>query len=129
MTNIDIVVDEYVERIVKEYSTEYHDDSFRDFIDNKCLKTGFFNNYSLERNGIKRVDVIKKFVDRGYLVSAETVRKKLPDILERPYVYNITDEFLAKIKKEADPGETKENIMDRDQLSFPFVAIVDKPCP
>jgi len=122
ITNVDIVVDQYVERIIKEYSREERS-TFVAFVNAKCLNSNFFDGYTLERSGVTRADVIKKFVERGYLVSAEMNRKKLPKIADRPYVYLITPEFKSRIQKEAKPeGNKKKPPVNPNQLSMPIVA-------
>lgn len=55
---------------------------------------------TLYRGGVKRTDILRKMVDKGYLLSAKVERKTVV-AKERKYVFPITDKLLDFVKAEA----------------------------
>ncbi len=114
ITDVDQATDDYVRKMADEYDLGYPD-NFYQFVDAGFVITDFFDRNPMPY-GIKKAQLVKNFVNRGYFVSVEYERKTVNK--KRAYAYAMTAELQGKIREQKTPNTQPA---DPAQLDLPIM--------
>jgi hypothetical protein len=117
ITDADFMVDKYLTRMNEWYIHDL-DNKFTAFTDEKYLIATFLDNFVMDYR-VKRTEILKNLIDRGYLESAAQDRPMVNKV--RAYAYKMTDKLVKRImENDADPEEKESK--DPAQMELPMLS-------